>query len=129
QTQKNHLLPMKTTFPLKRAAFLLFLLLNLPPSILYAQGTAFTYQGSLTDGAGRANGLYDFQFAIYDAISGNALVGAPITNSAVSVSNGLFTTTLDFGPGVFTGPPRWLDISVRSNGIIAFTLVTPRQAL
>jgi trimeric autotransporter adhesin len=120
---------MKTTFPLKRAAFLLFLLLNLPPSILFAQGTAFTYQGSLTDGAGRANGLYDFQFAIYDAISGNALVGAPITNSAVSVSNGLFTTTLDFGPGVFTGPPRWLDISVRSNGIIAFTLVTPRQAL
>ena len=27
-----------------------------------AQGTAFTYQGRLNDGAGPATGLYDFRF-------------------------------------------------------------------
>ena len=93
-----------------------------------AQGTAFTYQGRLNDGASSATGVYDFRFGIYDAsVSGNQ-AGHFITNSAVGVTNGLFTTTLDFG-GVFTGTNYWLDIGVRTNGTTAFTPLTSRQAL
>ena len=98
------------------------------PLSLFAQGTAFTYQGRLNDGASVANGSYDLQFAIYDAASGGIKQAPFLTNSATAVSNGLFTVSLDFG-NVFPGVPRWLDIGVRTNGGGAFTLLTPRQAL
>ena len=94
-----------------------------------AQGTAFTYQGRLNSGGSQANGNYDFRFAIYDSSGGPTMVAGPLTNSAVAVSNGLFAVTLDFGTGVFTGPSRWLEIAVRTNGIGSFTVLTPRQAL
>ena len=95
----------------------------------FAQGTAFTYQGRLLDGGSAANGIYDLRFAVYDALSGGGLQGAPVTNSAATVSNGLFTVTLDFGPGVFTGPARWLEIGVRTNGNGPFLSFPSRQAL
>ena len=66
---------------------------------------------------------------MFDAADGGNLRGL-LTNSAVAVSNGLFTTTLDFGFGVFNGGPRWLEIAVRSNGTAAaFTALAPRQAV
>jgi hypothetical protein len=37
--------------------------------------------------------------------------------------------TLGFGPGIFTGNPRWLEISVRTNGGAGFATLTPRQLL
>src|SRR5690242_9539689 len=83
---------------LKTACFApcLLLALHAPLSTLYAQGTAFSYQGSLSDGAGPANGSYDFSFTAYGAAAGGPVVGGPVTNAAVVVTNGLFTTTLDF---------------------------------
>src|SRR6202030_1926600 len=51
------------------------------------------------------------------------------TNTATAGSNGLFTVTMDFGPGVFTGTNYWLDVAVRTNGGGAFTELTPRQPL
>ena len=66
-------------------------------------------------------------FTLYDAVSSGSLVGGPLTN-AVAVSNGLFTVTLDFGAGVFTGADRWLEIGVRTNGAASdFTSLDPRQ--
>ena len=65
-------------------------------------GTDFTYQGRLTDASGGASGRYDLRFALHDAASG----GAPIvivTNSNVTVSNGLFTTPVNFGANIFIG--------------------------
>src|SRR5215472_2677057 len=104
--------------------------LNSQLSTAYAQGTAFTYQGRLNDGAGPANGNYDLRFTIYDSPSGGLTVGEPITNTATSVSNGLFTVTLDFGLEVFTGPDRWLEIAVRTNGSAsAPQTLSPRQEL
>ncbi|MGD0253071.1 MAG: hypothetical protein ABSC01_10300 [Verrucomicrobiota bacterium] len=103
----------------------------LPCEALHAQGTAFMYQGRLNDGGNPAGGIYDLRFTIYDStnIPGTVIAG-PLTNSATAVSNGLFTVTLDYGPGVFTGLDRWLDIGVRTNGSInAFTVLVPRQHL
>lgn len=102
--------------------------LNLQPSICRAQGTAFTYQGRLDSGGSPANGLYDFSFALYDAPNLGGYWGG-LTNSAVPVSNGLFTVTLDFGAPPFVGGDLWLRVGVRTNGGGAFTLLLPRQRL
>ncbi len=98
------------------------------PTLQAALGTAFTYQGRLQDGGSLANGAYDIQFALYDAASGGAQVGATVTANDVPVSNGLFTVSLDFGASVFTGDARWLEMRVRpgaSSG--GYTTLTPRQ--
>src|ERR1039457_1682143 len=94
-----------------------------------ASSTAFTYQGRLTDTGSSASGGYDLTFAVFDADSSGSQVGATLTNSAVAVSNGLFTVALDFGAGIFTGPDRWLEIGVRTNGDGDFATLSPRQAL
>src|SRR2546426_9827689 len=81
----------------------------------YGQGTAFTYQGRLNDGANPGNGSYDVRFIIYDNGAGGSQQGPILTNSATAISNGLFTVTLDFGTN-FPGAARWLEIAVRTNG-------------
>ena len=96
----------------------------------FAQGTAFTYQGRLNDGAAPATGAYDLRFAVYGVAAGGGPLAGPVTNSAVAVSNGLFTVILDFGAGAFDGGPRWLDMGVRANGSATdFTALAPRQPL
>lgn len=56
-------------------------------------------------------------------------MAGPLTSSPVGVTNGLFTVTLDFGPGVFNRPWHWLDIAVRTSGGGVFTPLSPRQPL
>jgi hypothetical protein len=92
-------------------------------------GTAFTFQGRLNDGGSAGNGIYDLRFAIYDAASGGSPLAGPITNSPVGVTNGLFTASLDFGVGVFTGEARWMEIAVRTNGVGGFATFPARQRL
>ena len=92
-------------------------------------GTAFTYQGKLTDGASPANGTYDLRFTIYDALT-NGTLKAVVTNASVAVTNGLFTTPVDFGQPPLNFNATWLEIGVRTNGSAGdFTTVSPRQAL
>jgi|ERR1019366_8661465 formylglycine-generating enzyme required for sulfatase activity len=94
-----------------------------------AQGTAFTYQGRLSDGASPANGSYDLRLSLFTTNTGGSAAFGPLTNSATFVSNGLFTVTLDFGAGPWDGTAYWLQIGVRSNATGAFLTTTPRQAL
>jgi hypothetical protein len=101
-----------------------------PVSTAFAQGTAFTYQGRLFDGTNAATGNYDLRFQLWNALTGGSTVTGFITNAPIAVSNGLFTTTLDFGAGVFTGPALWLHIGVRTNGSAGgYTALVPRQPL
>src|SRR5438552_3039519 len=90
-------------------------------------GTAFTYQGRLTDSGPVANGTYEMRLALWDALVAGSQI-AIVTNTGVAVSNGLFTTTVDLGAGVFNGTAYWLELGVRTNGSAgAFTTLTPRQ--
>jgi hypothetical protein len=107
---------------------LAFCTLHSALSTAEAQGTAFTYQGRLNTNAVPANGLYDFEFSLSNAPSGGSQIGSRITQTALGVTNGLFTTTLNFG-AVFTGNDTWLAISVRSNSVGSYTLMTPLQEL
>ncbi|MGE0479479.1 MAG: hypothetical protein AB7Q17_03300 [Phycisphaerae bacterium] len=87
-------------------------------------GTAFTYQGQLKQNGQPFNGNAGLEFRLYDAATGGAQVGAAITNPAQAVTNGLFTSTLNFGALPFTqNQARWVE--VRVNG----TLLSPRQQL
>jgi trimeric autotransporter adhesin len=91
--------------------------------------SVISYQGQLGASGAPANGQYDFRFILYDAEIGGSQAGRVLTNAAVTVSNGLFTASLDFGPGVFNGTAYWLDLAVRTNGPGAFTPLVPRQPL
>ena len=92
-------------------------------------GTAFTYQGRLNAGGQPANGLYDFQFSLWDAATNGNSVAGPLPANGVEVTGGLFTVSLDFGAEVFAGQAGWLGISVRTNGGGDFTRLTPLQPL
>ncbi len=96
---------------------------------LFPQGSLFTYQGRLLSEGNSAAGIFDFTFTIFDTDTAGNVAGNTITNPSVTVTNGLFTVTLDFGTGVFTGPARWLEIAVRPGSMGAFTVLSPRQAV
>ncbi len=125
----NSVLGLSRQFRSRAAQAFLLAALLAGSNWLHAQGGAFTYQGRLNDRGAPANGSYDLQFALYDAPAAGSAVSGAITNTACRVSNGLFTVVLDFGSGVFTGAPRWLEIGVRTNGPGAFTTLAPRQPL
>lgn len=94
----------------------------------FAQGTAFTYQGLLSNSNNLVTGSYDLTFKLFNASSGPAQVGPTVTNLNTGVTNGLFTVIIDFG-AQFNGTPYWLEIGVRTNGGGAFATLTPRQEL
>ncbi len=120
---------MKTRIKNVLIALVLLSTLIYQPSTAHAQGTAFTYQGRLNSGGSLASGSYDLQFTLYAINAGGAAIAGPVTNTATAVSNGLFTTTIDFGLNVFTGGSNWLEIAVQTNGGSGFTTLSPRQQL
>ena len=94
-----------------------------------AQGTAFTYQGVLSSAGVPAEGSFDLRFGLYTNLSTGNQIGSLETNTAVGVTNGLFTTTLNFS-NAFNGSNYWLEIGVRTNGSTGtFTTLSPRQAI
>lgn len=124
--------PNTMTSSLQRACLLApFLGLLAAPSLpLFAQGSGFTYQGQLTDGGNAANGVYDFRFTVHDTSENGNLIDGPATNAATLVSNGVFTTTLNFGAAAFNGAERWLEVAVRTNtSSAAFQPLNPRQRI
>jgi hypothetical protein len=94
-----------------------------------SQTTAFTYQGRLTENANPANGAYQMQFKLFDALSGGSQIGATADNVPVTVAQGIFTTLLDFGAEPLTGANRWLEIGVRHNSGESYTTITPRELI
>lgn len=110
-------------------AIMTFGLLGFEPPA-FGQPTSFTYQGQLKDGGSPASGAFDMSFSIFDAeVDGNLIAGPLVFDGQggnppqMNVSSGLFTTTLNFGAGIFDGNPRWLEITV------AGTPLSPRQAI
>ena len=93
-------------------------------------GTAFTYQGQLSDAGLPATGAYDLQFKLFDAATAGAQVGSTVLKNDVAVASGQFTVSLDFGPTPFAGQSRFLEIGVRPGASSdAYTLLGFRQEL
>ncbi|MBE0544787.1 MAG: hypothetical protein IH623_25905 [Verrucomicrobia bacterium] len=104
------------------------LLLGVIPGL--TQSAAISYRGHLTAAGSPVNSPHDMQFKLFDtaAVGAGAQQGGTITESAVPVTNGVFTVTLDFGGTVFDGSPRFLEIGVKSGGSASvYTTLAPRQ--
>lgn len=109
------------------AALAMVLTINRQLSTVFAQGTAFTYQGQLQDNGALAGGTFNLKFTLFNTnVTGTAVAG-PVTNNDVAISNGLFTATIDFGDAVWNGDTNWLEIAVETNGGGSFTKLSPRQ--
>ncbi len=112
----------------KRAIILLVIALALAVNA-FGQSTAFNYQGRLADAGAAANGTFQFQFKLYDAPNGGAQVGGTLSDVSVLVTNGTFSTALDFGAAAFPGADRYLEIAVRKTPGDPYTTLTPRQKI
>jgi hypothetical protein len=93
-------------------------------------GTAFTYQGRLTDGGTPPSGAFDLRFILYDAPVGGMPIGPIVTTDDVAVSDGLFVVMLDFGASAFAAEARWLETAVRPGASTgAYSVLSGRQGL
>ncbi len=97
-----------------------------PALIQTALGTAFTYQGKISNNGGLVNGNCDMAFRLYDDASTGNQIGSAITTT-VPVTNSRFTVALDFGSGVFAGQARWLELRADCGG--GYVTLNPRQAI
>ncbi|MFN0152429.1 MAG: hypothetical protein ACKVU1_17120 [bacterium] len=87
---------------------------------------SFTYQGRLKQLDVPPTGLCDFSFCLYDdPVAGNLFNCHE--NPGINVEDGLFTTTLNYGPDPWDGTPKWLEIHVRFEGDADWTILSPRQ--
>ena len=102
---------------LARLAMIVCGFLLTPPLLAQTPlGTAFTYQGRLTDSAAPVTGSYDLQVKIFDALTAGGQVGSTVTLTNTTVSSGIFTVSLNFGAAAFAGSRRWLESGVRPSG-------------
>jgi len=119
---------------MRRIAFALLVVAQagLVGSVL-GQGSAITYQGELRSGGVPAVGAFDLRFRLFDAASGGNQVGITLCADNVSVVDGRFVVTLDFG-SVYTDA-RFLAIEVRvdagqaCDNAAGFTPLAGRQPL
>jgi hypothetical protein len=117
---------MKTSTKMTLGA-VLWAAMFLQPATLLAQGTAFTYQGRLETNGVPVNGTVGLRPTLWDASTGgNLIAGNSPTDFLATVTNGLFTATLNFGGAAFNGQPRWLQWEINP-GSGPFTTLSPRQ--
>jgi hypothetical protein len=111
--------------------FIAFIFVVLSVGTVFAQGNGFNFQGRLNDGTNPANGRYDLQFRLYDAIAGGNPIGAVLSRPNTTLINGVFSVTLDFGTTAFNSPNSiFIEIALRPNGSPnAYTILGPRQQL
>jgi len=102
-------------------------------STAHAQSTAFTYQGSLKNGSVAATGVHDFRFRLFDAATAGNQVGTQQCIDNLSIAEGVFTATLDFGQQFASTVSRFVEIEVRQDtGLTCanaggFVVLSPRQ--
>jgi hypothetical protein len=110
-----------------RAIGTLAALLLVPGVAAAPLGTGFTYHGALSDGGSPANGLYDFEFCLFDDPGSSIPLACQAVFDDVPVAQGRFALVLDFGGAAFLGEQRFLELRLRPGTGGAFTILAPRQ--
>ncbi|MEM7756232.1 MAG: hypothetical protein AAF297_11415 [Planctomycetota bacterium] len=88
-----------------------------------------TYQGVLSEGGARADGLYDFRFTVYDDQLAGVVIAGPLDFVSVPVADGLFQVELDYPRDGKAGEGRWLEVQTKPAGAASFDVVSPRQRI
>jgi hypothetical protein len=100
------------------------LLVVISTTVVFAQSSAdttFTYQGRLLKAGDYVDGVScDFQFDLYETDSGGSPLTGTLVITGVAVTDGYFTTDLNFGD-VFDGNKRYLAVTVRCPPDTGFT--------
>lgn len=111
------------------------LVLALTSSVSLAQSTAFTYQGRLTANGSAQTGLYDMRFTLYSDLTSGLPVAPTVCVNNVQVTDGVFSTTVDFGKAFVTNGTRAIELAVRPDTGLdcsntgGFTSLAPRQVV
>ena len=116
----------------KTALLLASLSLLTPIAAHAAPGTAFTYQGRLTNGSAALETAVDLRFTAWTAATDGTQLGTAVTVLNTAHPSGLVLQNLDFG-AIFGGSPVYLQIELRSpadpGDTGAYTALTPRVEL
>lgn len=99
-----------------------------PFALAGPQPTELTYQGELVLDGAPVSSAHDVRYRLYSAATGGAQIGPELARPSTPITNGKFTSTLNFGP-VFDGNERWIEIDVRPAGSTSYTTLSPRQKL
>lgn len=75
-----------------------------------AQTTEFTFKGQMPLLDFPQNGIYDFEFRLFNSEAGGTQMGVVVRNG-IQIQNGSFSADLDFG-AQFDGGPRWVQTGV-----------------
>jgi hypothetical protein len=98
------------------------------PALAAPAGSAFTYQGKLTNSGAAVNGTCELSLSLWDAATAGGFLNSN-TFLTVPITGGLFTVQLDYGPGPFTGQARWLETAVKCAGDANYVTLSPRTQL
>ena len=93
----------------------------------FAQTSAFSYQGRLSELGAPVTGTRYFRFTLFD--ENGVPVPGTLTQQTLMVTAGVFNTSLDFGPAGFPGPNRSLEVAVKVNPGDPYTVLNPRQPI
>jgi len=112
-------------FKMKSTLFAAVLCVSIVCSVsaLAKTDTTFSYEGALMESGNAASGSYSMEFTLFDALAGGSQVGSTVTIAAQAVSDGRFSSQLDFGPQDFSGTQHWLEI------VVDGTTLSPRQPI
>ncbi len=92
--------------------------------------TAITFQGQVKLEGIPLNANADFRFSLWNTPTGGVTVPGTQTILDVAVVNGLFTVSIDFGPGAFDGSAKWLAVEIRHPaGSGQFIPMSPRHPI
>lgn len=118
---------MRMTYRTLAAGALVAGLVAYRPASADLPGTEFTYQGNIEQAGVPAEGSFDFEFELFDAVAGTS-ISATSSHSGIEVVAGVFTVTdVDFGEDFDIATVNAeLEVRVRASGSPTFDTLTPR---
>jgi len=107
---------------------IVFILVLLFPVLAVSQlvSTEVNLRGNLQQLSLPADGIFDFEVAMFDSSAGGIELGL-VQLDGIVVSQGRYAFPVDFGAGRFDGSPRWIEVRVREDGTTApYEVLQPR---
>jgi hypothetical protein len=97
-------------------------------SVAAQDNTAFNFQGHLASNGTAVSGSCGFTFSLYDSATEGTRIGPIVTVPELTVTQGIFQATIDFGYESLSGGERWIEINARCpDNTGAFVTLVPRQ--